>query len=313
VSAAARRPRWTAADILDQSGRTAVVTGANSGIGFEIARALAGRGARVLLACRNDDKAEAAAQRIRADNGSALVELVQLDLSDLASVRDAAKEIGRRCVTVDLLVNNAGVLWPPFTLTDQKIELQFATNHLGHFALTGLLLDRIIHSPGARVVNLASLGHWLVRDFDLTDLSFSRGYRPFEDYGQSKLAILLFTRELQRRLAHAGAPAIAVAAHPGGAKTELIRHEPLKITKMFGVEGLRRMTQFQSALSGALSPLRAATDPSVRGGEYYGPGGPLELVGAPKPARSSRRSRDPQLAREVWTVSEELTGVHYDV
>lgn len=312
MSTATRRPRWTVADVPDQTGRTAVVTGANSGIGFETARVLADRGAKVILACRNLEKAEAAAARIRVDSGSHLVEVVELDLSDLASVRSAADEIGRRCTAIDLLINNAGVLWPPFTLTDQKIELQFATNHLGHFALTGLLLDRIVRTPGARVVNLASLGHWLVREFDLTDLSFRRGYRPFEAYGQSKLAILLFTRELHRRLAHAGSPAVAVAAHPGGSKTELIRHEPLKITKLFGVEGLRRTTQFQSALMGALCPLRAATDPGVRGGEYFGPG-LLELVGHPKPARSSRRSRDPELARSVWSRSEELTGVHYGI
>jgi NAD(P)-dependent dehydrogenase (short-subunit alcohol dehydrogenase family) len=301
----ARSPRkWGAADIPDQTGRTAVITGANSGIGREAARYLAARGARVVLACRDEDKARAVAAEIAGELG-AEADTVALDLSSLESVRAAAAELRSRYPRLDLLVNNAGVMMPPLGRTADGFELQLGTNHLGHFALTGLVLPSLLEVPGSRVVTVSSNGHRAGRiNFD--DLQWeSHRYRRMGAYGQSKLANLLFTYELQRRLAAAGDPTIAVAAHPGFSDTALTRYMPAWM--QLGA----RLAPSQGATMGALPTVRAATDPAAAGGDYYGPAGLGEMTGPPKRVGSSARSRDEAAARRLWTVSEELTGVTF--
>jgi NAD(P)-dependent dehydrogenase (short-subunit alcohol dehydrogenase family) len=302
--------RWTAADVPDQAGRTAVITGANTGIGFEAAAVLAGRGATVVLACRDLDKAKRAADRIAASAPGAPVQVQLLDLAALASVRTAAGELHDRYDHIDLLVNNAGVMWTPRQTTADGFELQFGTNHLGHFALTGLLLDRLLATPGSRVVTISSVVHRTGRlHFD--DLQLERRYGRFRAYCQSKLANLMFSYELQRRLAAAGAGTLAVAAHPGISQTELTRHLPRGLR----TAAYRRLEPLysQTAEMGALPTLRAATDPAVRGGEYYGPDGFAEIRGYPKRVGSNRRSHDVKAQRRLWAVSEELTRVGYPV
>ena len=296
--------KWGASDIPDQHGRTAVITGANSGIGLEAARYLAARGAHVVLACRDEGRAAAAAAAIAAGVPGAEAETLALDLSSLESVRSAAAEIRSRYPRLDLLVNNAGVMMPPLGRTTDGFELQFGTNHLGHFALTGLVLPSLLGVPGSRVVTVSSNGHKVGRiRFD--DLQWEHGYRRMGAYAQSKLANLLFTYELQRRLAAAAAPTIAVAAHPGTSDTALVRHLPA-----FAQLG-SRLAPNQGAAMGALPTLRAATDPAVAGGDYYGPAGLGEFAGPPRLVRSSSRSHDEAAQRRLWAVSEELTGVTF--
>ena len=296
--------RWTSDEVPGQQGRVAVVTGANTGLGFETAQVLAARGASVVLAVRNLEKGKEAAARIAAAAPGANVTVQELDLTSLASVRAAAGELAAAHPRIDLLICNAGVMYPPKQTTRDGFELQFGTNHLGHFALTGLLLDQMLPVPGSRVVTVSSVGHRIRARINFDDLQWERSYSPVGAYGQSKLANLMFTYELQRRLSGAGTT-IAVAAHPGFAATELMRHTPVAavVTPLFS----------QDAAMGALPVLRAATDPSVLGGQYYGPGGFLGLRGYPKLAASSRRSHDEAVQRRLWTVSEELTGVTFPV
>lgn len=300
--------KWTTADIPDQSGRTVVVTGANTGIGYHTAAALAFSGARVVLAVRNLDKGNAARSRIAA-KPEVDVTLTQLDLGSLASVRRAADELRSAHPRIDLLINNAGVMWTPKEITADGFELQFGTNHLGHFALTGLLLDHVLAVGGSRVVTVSSLGHRMRAAIHFDDLQWERNYSRIGAYGQSKLANLLFTYELQRRLSAAAAPTIAVAAHPGGSATELARNVPRILRPLNALAPLL----FQSAEAGALPTLRAATDPTVQGGHYYGPEGLGEQRGHPKLVQSSTQSHDAELQRRLWSVSEELTGVKFPV
>jgi NAD(P)-dependent dehydrogenase (short-subunit alcohol dehydrogenase family) len=294
--------RWTTDDVPGQQGRLAVVTGANTGLGFETAQALAARGASVVLAVRNVEKGKQAADRIAADAPGATVTVQELDLSSLGSVRAAAAELRAGHPRIDLLICNAGVMYPPKQTTKDGFELQFGTNHLGHFALTGLLLEQMLPVPGSRVVSVSSVGHRIRAAINFGDLQWERSYSRVRAYGQSKLANLMFTYELQRRLSGAGTT-IAVAAHPGFAATDLMRHTPMAavVTPLFS----------QDAAMGALPVLRAATDPGVLGGQYYGPGGFLGLRGYPELAASSRRSRDEAVQRRLWAVSEELTGVAF--
>jgi NAD(P)-dependent dehydrogenase (short-subunit alcohol dehydrogenase family) len=307
--------RWTEADVPAQRGRTAVITGANTGLGFETARVLAARGAQVVLACRDLGQAKEAAARIiggrpqSAGTPPVDVQAVRLDLASLASVHEAADEIGAAYGTIDLLVNNAGVMWTPLRRTADGFELQLGVNHLGHFALTGLLLGAMVGREGSRVVTVSSNAHKSGRiDFD--DLQSQRRYRRGTAYGQSKLANLMFTYELQRRLASAGARTQALAAHPGKARTELIRYLP----RWLQVEDLIVEQPFgQSAAMGALATLRAAAEPAARGGEYYGPGGRGELRGYPRLVDSSDRARDVEAQQRLWRESERLTGVTYPV
>lgn len=300
---------WTVADVPGQHGRTAVVTGANSGIGFEVAVVLAQRGAGTVLACRDTGKAQAAAARLAAAAPGAKVSVVPLDLASLDSVRAAAGQILATCERLDLLINNAGVMWPQYAKTADGFELQFGTNHLGHFAFTGLLLTAMLAVPGSRVVTVSSNGHRMGR-IDFADLQSERRYRRTAAYAQSKLANLMFTYELQRRLAAASAPVAALAAHPGVSVTELTRHLPRVLQSAYpAVGGLFT----QSAAMGALPVLRAATDPAARGGEYYGPGGWAQLTGHPVRVSSTAKSRDEAAQRRLWDESERLTGVTYPV
>jgi NAD(P)-dependent dehydrogenase (short-subunit alcohol dehydrogenase family) len=300
---------WTEADVPDQSGRTAVITGGNSGIGFEAARVLAQRGARLLLGCRDQGKARDAVTRIRAVAPGADVRVVPLDLASLRSVRAAAAQIRSACEGIDLLINNAGVMMPPYGVTADGFELQFGINHLGHFALTGLLLDRLARLRGARVVTVSSNSHREGRiNFD--DLASQHGYRRIAGYGQSKLANLMFAYELQRRLAAAGSPAIAAAAHPGLTRTDLARYLSRVMTAYYV---LVERPLAQSAAMGALGTLRAATDPAVRGGDYYGPVRWRGERGHPQRISSSERSYDEAAQRRLWQESERLTGVGYPI
>jgi NAD(P)-dependent dehydrogenase (short-subunit alcohol dehydrogenase family) len=301
--------KWTAADIPDQTGRTAVITGANTGLGYETAAALAGRGARVVLGVRNLEKGRQAVARIAAATPGAEVELQELDLTSLESVRAAAAQLRSGHDRIDLLINNAGVMHTPKSTTKDGFELQFGTNHLGHFAFTGLVLDRLLPVAGSRVVTVSSIGHRIRAAIHFDDLQWDRRYSRVGAYGQSKLANLLFTYELQRRLAPHGTT-IAVAAHPGGSNTELMRNLPRPIT---AASALLVEPLMQGADLGALPTLRAATDPGVLGGQYFGPDGFQEIRGYPKVVASSGQSHDVELQRRLWAVSEELTGVVYPV
>jgi len=302
--------RWTAGDIPRQDGRVAVVTGANTGLGFETARELAAHGATVVMAVRNLEKGNAAADRITAAVAGAALEVRHLDLTSLESVRETADGLRAAHPRIDLLVNNAGVMYPPRELTSDGFELQFGTNHLGHFAFTGLLLDTLLPVAGSRVVTVSSVGHRIRAAIHFDDLQWERSYSRVAAYGQSKLANLMFTYELQRRLAAAGAPTIAVAAHPGGADTDLMRHIPRPLSIL---APLVLPLIAQSAQMGALGQLRAATDPAVAGGQYYGPDSRLEAKGYPAVVKSSALSHDADIQRRLWEVSEKLTGVTFPV
>jgi NAD(P)-dependent dehydrogenase (short-subunit alcohol dehydrogenase family) len=306
--------KWSESDIPDQSGRVAVVTGANTGIGYHTAAALAGCGAHVVLAVRNLEKGNEALARIVAASPKADVTLQELDLSSLDSVRRAAKALRSAYPRIDLLINNAGVMWTPKQVTKDGFEMQFGTNHLGHFALTGLLLDHLLPVRGSRVVTVSSMGHRLRASIHFDDLQWERSYDRIAAYGQAKLANLLFTYELQRRLSAQEdgekSTTIAVAAHPGGSNTELARNLPAIFKPAVAVLG---PVLFQSAEMGALPTLRAATDPDVEGGQYYGPDGLGEQRGHPKLVNSSAQSHDQDLQRRLWNVSEQLTGVTFPV
>jgi NAD(P)-dependent dehydrogenase (short-subunit alcohol dehydrogenase family) len=304
---------WTIDDLPDQSGRIAVVTGANVGIGLETARLLAARGATVILACRDVAKAEAAADRIA--SASAVerdsLQVVRLDLGSLASVRTAAGEIRASCRRLDLLVNNAGVMAIPFARSEDGVELTFAVNHLGHFALTGLLLEPLLATPGSRVVTVSSVAHRR-GSLDLETLESGEGYKPSDAYARSKLANLLFAYELQRRLDAAGAETLSLAAHPGISRTDLYRTSS-RFERALLSERARALTSWlaQSAEAGALPTLRAALDPEARGGEYYGPNGWKEYVGQPVRVESVPCSHDRSAQRRLWELSEELSGITY--
>ncbi len=298
----------------EQDGRVAVVTGANSGLGFEVAKVLALQGATVVLACRDLEKGERAAARIAAGGGGdrARLSMIELDLASLAAVRRAAAEIRSRHQRLDLLVNNAGIMHVlPYQTSADGIELTFATNHLGHFALTGLLIDRLLAADASRVVTVSSLAHKRgVPTFGAPPSE--HGYKPGKAYDQSKLANLLFTHELQRRLRAARASTIAVAAHPGNTDTALWRTSSSIERALIGPR-LRGLTFWlaQSAEAGAQPILRAALDGGVRGREYYGPDGWLECTGRPVRVLASQASHDAAAGRRLWTLSEQLTDVRY--
>src|SRR6201997_268807 len=300
--------KWTAADIPDQTGRVVVITGANTGLGYETATALAEHGAHVVLAVRDLDKGKDAAAQITAQSPDAEVALQELDLASLESIRAAADELKAAHPRIDLLINNAGVMYTDKDTTKDGFELQFGTNHLGHFAFTGLLLDRLLPVEGSRVVTVSSVGHRILAKIHFDDLQWERSYNRVRAYGQSKLANLMFTYELQRRLAHRGAPTTALAAHPGGSDTELTRYIPGLLKP--AVDVLWPLFS-QSAEMGALPTLRAATDPAAQGGQYYGPDGIGVQRGHPKVVKSSGQSHDEAQQRRLWEVSEELTGVTY--
>lgn len=296
--------QWIRSDIPDQRGKTALVTGANRGLGLEIAAGLAGAGAHLVLGCRDAGRGAAAVAEIRRRAPQAQVQVMAIDLADLASVRRFADEFRAAFPRLDLLVNNGAAIMVPQGKTRDGFETHLGTNHLGPFALTGLLLDSLLAAPAARILNTASLAHRLTAGLELQDPFFERrSYKPMDAYGASKLAALLFTFELERRLRRHGARAIAVAAHPGYTATnpELGDFFMRLATRLFA----------QPPAIGALPALYAATAAVARGGEYYGPGGFKELKGYPKKVDCRPEARDAALAQRLWQWSEQLTGVRY--
>ena len=297
--------RWSATDVPDQSGRVALVTGANSGLGLHTSIGLARRGARVLMACRDAGRAERALVQVQAAAPGAAVELVSLDLASLASVEATAADVAGRTSALDLLVDNAGVMAPPRTTTVDGFELQLGTNHLGHFALTGRLLPLLLAAPSPRVVVVSSGAHKIGK-IAFEDLQSERSYSRWGAYGQSKLANLLFARELDRR--SAATPLLVAAAHPGYAATHLQSGQG-----SFLLEALLKVGNLvlaQSDADGALPSLYAATMPDVRRGDYWGPAF-AELRGEPKRVGRARSAQDDAVAARLWTESERLTGVSY--
>ena len=299
---------WTTAEIPDLTGKVAIVTGANSGIGYEAALEFARKGAQTILACRSLDKAKAALAQIQAQVPNASAQIMLLDLASQASVRQFAQAFNAKYDRLDLLINNAGIMMVPYGKTEDGFERQFGTNHLGHFALTGLLMDRILATPGARVVNVSSIAHRNgIMDFDNLMYEGGKGYTPSAAYGRSKLANLLFTHELQRRFDAVGADVTVTAAHPGGSNTNLASHMEDRL--LFKLARPLLGIVMQSAAMGALPTLRAAVDPQATGGDYYGPGGFQEVRGYPVLVKSTAVAHDGVAARKLWAVSEELTGV----
>ncbi|APW44566.1 oxidoreductase [Rhodoferax saidenbachensis] len=297
---------WTLQQVPTQSGRVAIVTGANIGLGFEVALALAAKNCSVVMACRNRDKAEAAKARILARHPGATLECMALDLASLRSVHAFAAAFGKRFERLDLLINNAGIMMPPYALSEDGFESQLAANYLGHFALTGLLLPRIVQTPHSRIVSLSSLAHhW--GDIQFDDPQSARGYDKRRAYGQSKLACLMFAYELQRRLARAGHGTLSVAAHPGVSATNLFQHLPVMLHPFAPLVGL----VFNTAAGGALPVLYAALGDDIEGGDYCGPQSFRQMRGAPVKVGSNRRSRDVAAAARLWNLSQDLTGVRF--
>jgi len=305
---------WGSEDIGDLTGKVALVTGANSGIGFETAGALAGHGAHVVLACRNPDKALRARDELENDLDRSSVELLDLDLSDLFSVRHAAGRFLSAHARLDLLINNAGVMGTPYRQTPDGFELQMGTNHLGHFALTGLLFDRLVTTGRSRVVTVSSLLH-RIGHLPLDDVAGHAVRNTWLNYGTSKLANLLFVAGLSRRLEAAGGTTMAVAAHPGWTRSNLAatgagvgeRRLRARMGRLAG------RTLGQATATGALPTLYAATSPEVEPGQYIGPGRVFELFGPPGIVRPNKRARNADLAARLWEISEELTGVRYPI
>jgi len=307
-------PTWGTADIGDLTGRVALVTGANSGLGYETAKALADHGAHVILACRDDEKARRARDKMESELDCCSLELLHLDLADLVSVRSAAEVTLAVHARLDLLVNNAGVMGTPYRLTADGFELQMATNHLGHFALTGLLLDRIVTTERSRVVTVSSHLHRIGR-LRPGGVAGVGARNTWLSYGDSKLANLLFTAELSRRLAAAGLGTLAVAAHPGWTRSNLAGSGAAlgggRVRRKLGRAA--GTTLGQSAAAGALPILCAATSGAIRSGQFIGPARLFGMTGPPRVARPSRHARDAADAAELWRESEELTGVRYSV
>ncbi len=304
---------WTSDAIPDQRGKTFVVTGANSGIGLEATAILAKKGAHVVLACRSPSRAKDALETIGKRASGSSVEVMSLDLSSLESVRGFAAELAAKHPKIDGLVNNAGLMALPYGKTKDGFEMQLGTNHLGHFALTGLLLPQLLATKGSRVVNVASTAHrWGRMRWD--DLMGERGYDAWGWYGQSKLANLLFTYELARRLEQKGLGTTALACHPGYAATALQHKGPemegSRFKAMFMTVGNTILAQGPEM--GALPTLRALCDPDAKNAEYYGPRGPFEMAGYPVKVGSTKPSHDRESQRRLWDESEKLTGVRFE-
>jgi NAD(P)-dependent dehydrogenase (short-subunit alcohol dehydrogenase family) len=304
--------RWIERNIPDLTGKVIIITGANSGLGFEAAKVLAVKGARVVMAVRDLARGEQAAGDIRRTAPRAGLEVMALDLAGLASVRRFAETFSASHDRLDVLLNNAGVMAIPRRVTVDGFEMQLGTNHLGHFALTGLLLPRILRTPGSRIVTVSSGAH-VFGKINFDDLQSERSYSKWGAYGQSKLANLLFAYEFQRKLAAAGSSVISVAAHPGYASTNLQAVGPQMEGSRLGARTMAAANRVlaQSAAMGALPEVYAATSPDVRGGDYIGPDGLMGQRGFPRKVRSNSRSYDQAVAARLWAVSEELTGVRY--
>ena len=302
--------RWTNVHIPDLSGKVAVVTGANSGIGFETAKELARNKAIVVMACRNKEKAEASLNNLRSEIPNIRAEVLSLDLSRLESIRNFAALFQEKYNRLDILINNAGIMKISYEQTAEGVEKHFGVNHLGHFALTGLLLNSLLATPGSRVITISSLSHWF-GNINFRALKHDAGKRlfPLMAYGRSKLANILFANELQRRLEINGSKTISVAAHPGITVTNLTGHFGNQLYDLLVSPILIRIGQ--NTAKGALPGLRAATDPDITGGKYIGPTGIWGIKGYPAAVQSSGKSQSSKTAKLLWEISEELTGVHY--
>ena len=303
--------KWTADQIPSQAGKTALITGANSGIGYQAALELARHGAHVLLGCRNEAKGRAALERLLREAPGASAEVVPLDMASLASVRAFAAAFIGRGIALDLLINNAGVMaLPKRELTEDGFERQFGTNHLGHFALTGLLLPALLAAPAPRVVTVASLAHRTGKiDFD--NLQRERGYEGWDAYNASKLANILFAKELDRRARAAHSRLLSLAVHPGVSTTSIFENGPGTMNLKAIMVKLLAPVMMQNDEAGALPTLYAATSPDAHGGEYIGPDGFGELKGSPVVVQPRPQALDVAVGERLWTVSEDLTGVHY--
>lgn len=295
--------KWTSANIPDQSGRIVVVTGSSSGIGYEAARVLAEKNAKVIIAVRNQQKGEKAVNKIKAEHSNADVSVMILDLADLSSVKKFVDEYKNKFDRLDLLINNAGVMMPPYSKTKDGFELQMGTNHFGHFSLTLQLLDVIEKTADSRIINISSMMH-NYGNIDLEDINWEkRPYNKSRAYADSKIANLYFTYELAKKLSDKGSRVKVVAAHPGWTATDLQRHS--------GVFGFLNPIFAMKMWQGALPTLRAAVDPEAKSGDYFGPDGWQEWRGYPVKVSSNALSKDKDMAARLWAVSEELTGTQY--
>lgn len=297
-----KQQKWDSENISDQKGKVFIVTGSSSGLGYETAKVLANKNATVIVAVRNEVKGNAAVEKIKAENPNADIQVMLVDLSNLESVHKFAENFKEKFKKLDILINNAGVMNPPYTKTKDGFELQFGTNHLGHFALTGLLIDLIKNTPNSRIVNVSSTSHKIGKlNFD--DLNWeARRYNTFRSYGDSKLANLYFTKELQKRLNKQSSGVIVASAHPGASATELSRHSLFfRILSLF----------VQNSKMGALPTLYAAIAPDVQGNDYIGPGGFQEFGGYPKKVEPAAHAKKDDVAAKLWDVSEKMTGVFY--
>jgi len=304
-----KKENWTTANIPDLTGKVIIVTGGNSGLGYESVKAFANKGAEVILASRSIEKGEAAKKEMGSVKGKIVV--MQLDLMDFESIRNFAESFKKKYSRLDVLLNNAGIMTTPYFLTKDGLESQNGTNHFGHFALTGQLLDLIKQTPASRIVNVSSMAHKQGKmDFENLLFEKGKGYSPIKSYGRSKLSNLLFTYELQRKLEAAGINSIAVAAHPGVSNTNLFQY--LEDKMIFKILRPLMSPFIQEQNMGALPEIRAAVDPNVKGAEYYGPDGFREMKGFPVRVQSNKASYNLEDAKKLWEVSEKITGVKFE-
>jgi len=302
--------KWTAELIPDQTGKIFIITGANSGLGLESTRALARKRATVIMACRNLEKGKRSLEKLRREIPDALLDLQEMDLANLESIRNFVTYIFSTYKKIDVLINNAGIMATPFAKTKDGFEIQFGINHLGHFVLTGLLFELLLKAPGSRVVNVSSMAARRA-SIDFDNLMGERSYVPWKAYGQTKLANLLFTFELQRRLETGNNNSVSIAAHPGGSATNL--HKAIQMNPVVkSIYNFLIRYFMQSAAKGALPQLYAATSPEAVPGDYYGPDGFNEIAGYPAKAHIPVKAKDEQLAEKLWQVSEKLTGINYE-
>jgi len=303
--------KWTKSDIPELSGKVIIVTGGNSGLGYESVKAFAENGANVILASRSVEKGELARKDILAKNPVGSISVMSLDLGDLSSIHNFVNLFKSKYNQLDVLLNNAGIMTTPYFLTKDGLEGQVGTNHLGHVALTAQLIDVIKSTPGSRVVNVSSSAHKYGR-MDFNNLLYENGkdYSPLKAYGRSKLANLLFTYELQRKFEDHKMDCIAVAAHPGVSQTNLARYVEDKVWFKLMIPLFKLMSQ--NAEMGALPQIRASVDPNVKGGEYYGPDGYREMKGFPVLVRSNKASYNVEDARKLWDISQNLTGIIFN-
>ncbi len=305
--------KWTVDDVPDLAEKIIIVTGANSGIGYEAAKEFSRKGAKTILACRNMEKAKSALAKIKSEVPDSEAEIMQLDLASLKSIHKFAEKFRAKHKRLDILLNNAGIMMSPYGKTEDGFELQFGTNHLGHFALTGLVISLLLKAPGSRIVNVSSMGHRFGDvDFDKIMYEEDKEYSPMKAYGRSKLANLLFTYELQHRLEANKKRVITVAAHPGNSNTKLGKYLEKKLWFRI-IKSLYMPIFAQSAAMGALPMIRASVDANVKGGEYYGPGGFMGMRGHPVKVESNKASHDEKSAKTLWKISEKLTSIKYNI